>query len=206
LKFAENTLYYIHDPMCSWCWAFKPTWQKILTSLPQNLIVEYLLGGLAPDNDNPMSPEIQKLVMDNWRRVQDIVPATEFNYEFWRLNIPKRSSYISCRAVISARLQNPKFERAMIDEIQYAYYLEAQNPSEEIVLFDLADNIGLNVQAFKKDLNSPRVNNYLKKEIEFSRTMPINGFPSLVLSKNGTLTQIRINYLNANFNINQIIA
>ena len=192
--------------MCSWCWAFKPTWQKILTSLPQNLIVEYLLGGLAPDNDNPMSPEIQKLVMDNWRRVQDIVPATEFNYEFWRLNIPKRSSYISCRAVISARLQNPKFERAMIDEIQYAYYLEAQNPSEEIVLFDLADNIGLNVQAFKKDLNSPRVNNYLKKEIEFSMTMPINGFPSLVLSKNGTLTQIRINYLNANFNINQIIA
>ena len=192
--------------MCSWCWAFKPTWQKILTSLPQNLIVEYLLGGLAPDNDNPMSPEIQKLVMDNWRRVQDIVPATEFNYEFWRLNIPKRSSYISCRAVISARLQNPKFERAMIDEIQYAYYLEAQNPSEEIVLFDLADNIGLNVQAFKKDLNSPRVNNYLKKEIEFSMTMPINGFPSLVLSKNDTLTQIRINYLNANFNINQIIA
>ena len=192
--------------MCSWCWAFKPTWQKILTSLPQNLIVEYLLGGLAPDNDNPMSPEIQKLVMDNWRRVQDIVPATEFNYEFWRLNMPKRSTYISCRAVISARLQNPKFERAMIDEIQYAYYLKAQNPSEEIVLFDLADNIGLNVQAFKKDLNSPRVNNYLKKEIEFSMTMPINGFPSLVLSKNGTLTQIRINYLNANFNINQIIA
>ena len=192
--------------MCSWCWAFKPTWQKILTSLPQNLIVEYLLGGLAPDNDNPMSPEIQKLVMDNWRRVQDIVPATEFNYEFWRLNIPKRSSYISCRAVISARLQNPKFERAMIDEIQYAYYLEAQNPSEEIVLFDLADNVGLNVQAFKKDLNSPRVNNYLKKEIEFSMTMPINGFPSLVLSKNDTLTQIRINYINANFNINQIIA
>ena len=192
--------------MCSWCWAYKPTWQKILTNLPQSLNVEYLLGGLAPDNDNPMSPETRNFVMDNWRRVQEKVPATEFNYEFWRLNIPKRSSYISCRAVISARLQNPKFERAMIEEIQYAYYLKAQNPSEEIVLFDLADNIGLNVQAFKKDLNSPRVNNYLKKEIEFSMTMPINGFPSLVLSKNNTLTQIRINYINANFTINQIIA
>ncbi|ALE01713.1 thioredoxin [Candidatus Pseudothioglobus singularis PS1] len=192
--------------MCSWCWAFKPTWQKILTNLPQNLIVEYLLGGLAPDNDIPMSLETRKLVMDNWRRVQDTVPTTEFNYDFWRLNTPKRSTYISCRAVISARIQNPKFERAMIEEIQYAYYLKAQNPSEEMVLFDLADNVGLNVQAFKKDLNSPRVNNYLKKEIEFSMTMPINGFPSLVLSKNDTLTQIRINYINANFNINQIIA
>ena len=179
--------------MCSWCWAYKPTWQKILTNLPQSLNVEYLLGGLAPDNDNPMSPETRNFVMDNWRRVQEKVPATEFNYEFWRLNRPKRSTYIACRAVISARIQNPKFERAMIDAIQYAYYLKAQNPSEETVLFDLAENIGLNIQAFKKDLNSLRVNNSLLKEIEFSRLMPISGFPSLVLSKNDTLTQIRIN-------------
>ena len=192
--------------MCSWCWAFKPTWQKILTKLPENLTIEYLLGGLAPDDNKPMSPVTLKLVIDNWRRVQDIAPATEFNYEFWRLNIPKRSTYIACRAVISARMQTPKFERAMIDEIQYAYYLKAQNPSEEIVLFDLAGKIGLNVETFKKDLNSPKVNNYLDKEIEFSRMMPINGFPSLVLSKNDTLTQIRINYINANFTINQIIA
>ena len=192
--------------MCSWCWAYKPTWQKILTNLPQSLNVEYLLGGLAPDNDNPMSPETRNFVMDNWRRVQEKVPATEFNYEFWRLNRPKRSTYIACRAVISARIQNPKFERAMIDAIQYAYYLKAQNPSEETVLFDLAENIGLNIQAFKKDLNSLRVNNSLLKEIEFSRLMPISGFPSLVLSKNDTLTQIRINYINANFTIHQIIA
>ena len=192
--------------MCSWCWAFKPTWQKILTKLPENLTVEYVLGGLAPDDNKPMSQATRKLVIDNWRKVQDIAPATEFNYEFWRLNIPKRSTYIACRAVISARMQTPKFERAMIDEIQYAYYLKAQNPSEEIVLFDLAGKIGLNVETFKKDLNSPKVNNYLDKEIEFSRMMPINGFPSLVLSKNDTLTQIRINYINANFTINQIIA
>ena len=191
--------------MCSWCWAYKPIWQKILTNLPQSLNVEYLLGGLAPDNDNPMSPETRNFVMDNWRRVQDKVPATEFNYEFWRLNRPKRSTYIACRAVISARIQNPKFERAMIDAIQYAYYLKAQNPSEKIVLFNLAENVGLNVQVFKQDLNSTKVNNYLKKEIEFSRMMPINGFPSLVLSKNNSLTQININYLNANFTINQII-
>ena len=57
----------------------------------------------------------------------------------------------------------------MIDAIQYAYYLKALNPSEEIVLFDLAENIGLNVQAFKKDLNSSRVNNSLIIEIEFSK-------------------------------------
>jgi putative protein-disulfide isomerase len=139
--------------MCSWCWAFKPTWQKILTNLPENLNVEYLLGGLAPDDDKPMSPETCKLVIDNWKRVRDTtVPATEFNYEFWRLNKPKRSTYIACRAVISARIQNPKFERAMIDEIQYTYYLKAQNPSEVSVLLSIADKVGLNVETFEKTL------------------------------------------------------
>jgi putative protein-disulfide isomerase len=192
--------------MCSWCWAFKPTWQKILTNLPENVNVEYLLGGLASDDDKPMSPETRKLVIDNWKRVQDKVPATEFNYEFWRLNKPKRSTYIACRAVISARIQNPKFERAMIDEIQYAYYLKAQNPSEVSVLSSIANKVGLNVETFKKDLNSPKVIKSLNTEIEFSRMMPINGFPSLVISKNNELTQIKLSYLDVNLTINQIIA
>jgi len=54
LKLVNNTLYYIHDPMCSWCWAFKSTWHKVLKELPSHINVYYLLGGLAPDSDLPM--------------------------------------------------------------------------------------------------------------------------------------------------------
>ena len=44
-------LYYIHDPMCSWCWAFRPTLTKVLAELPAHIEVQYLVGGLAPDSD-----------------------------------------------------------------------------------------------------------------------------------------------------------
>lgn len=53
------TLYYIHDPMCSWCWGFTPIWQKIRAQLPADLPVVYLLGGLAPDSDDPMPQSMQ---------------------------------------------------------------------------------------------------------------------------------------------------
>ncbi|MFT6977114.1 MAG: putative protein-disulfide isomerase, partial [Shewanella psychromarinicola] len=25
----NTTLYYVHDPMCSWCWGYRPTWDTL---------------------------------------------------------------------------------------------------------------------------------------------------------------------------------
>ena len=68
----------------------------------------------------------------NWIKIQKNVPGTEFNYDFWTLNEPRRSTYLSCRAVIAAKKQHPDFEILMIERIQKAYYLNAQNPQMKI--------------------------------------------------------------------------
>jgi len=205
LELVSNTLYYIHDPMCSWCWAFRPTWHKVLKELPSHINVNYLLGGLAPDNDLPMPLETQKYVQDNWIKIQKVVPGTEFNYDFWILNEARRSTYLSCRAVISAKKQHPDFEVLMTEGIQKAYYLNALNPSNEDTLVNIARDIGLNEKSFKEDLKSSEVNDLLLDQIRTTKTMPINGFPSLVLVKENNLERINIDYLNSNYIINQII-
>ena len=205
MKFVNNTLYYIHDPMCSWCWAFRPTWLKVLSELPSHINVSYLLGGLAPDSNLPMPLETKKYVRDNWIKIQKVVPSTEFNYDFWVLNEPRRSTYLSCRAVISAKKQHPNLEALMIEEIQSAYYLNAQNPSNEDTLINIARKIGLNEETFKVDLKSIEINKLLLDHIQITKTMPISGFPSLVLFKEGLLKGIKIDYLESNYIINQII-
>ena len=191
--------------MCSWCWAFRPTWLKVLRVLPSHLNVGYILGGLAPDSNLPMPLETQKYVQDNWIKIQKVVPGTEFNYDFWTLNEPRRSTYLSCRAVISAKKQNPDFEVLMIEGIQKAYYLNALNPSNEETLINIAQDIGLNEESFKEDLKSSEVNDLLLDQIHTTKTMPISGFPSLVLVKEGLLKRIKIDYLESNYIINQII-
>jgi len=205
MKFVNNTLYYVHDPMCSWCWAFRPTWLKVLSELPSHINVSYLLGGLAPDSNLPMPLETQKYVRDNWIKIQKNVPGTEFNYDFWTLNEPRRSTYLSCRAVISAKKQHTNFEVLMIEGIQKAYYLNAQNPSNEDTLIKIAKDIGLNEKLFEEDLEATDVNDLLLNQIQITKTMPISGFPSLVLVKEGNLEGINIDYLKSNYIINQII-
>jgi len=90
--------------------------------------------------------------------------------------------------------------------IQKAYYLNALNTSNEDTLINIARDIGLNEELFRQDIKSSEVNDLLLDQIHTTKTMPISGFPSLVLVKENNLKRIKINYLKSNYIINQIIA
>ncbi|GAA0421374.1 DsbA family protein [Cocleimonas flava] len=187
-------LYYVHDPMCSWCWGFSPTWSKIRTQLPDNIEVKYLLGGLAPDSDEPMPEQMQEAIAGYWKRIQQHIPGTEFNFDFWQECEPRRSTYPSCRAVIAARKQKPEIEREMIDAIQKAYYLNAKNPSNDETLIDIAESLGLDKEAFSADLNSAKTQQQLEEEMTFARQIGAQGFPSMMLEIEGRYEYLPLDY------------
>jgi len=168
--------------------------------------VDYLLGGLASDSNEPMPIETREYVKGNWKRIQEMIPDTRFNYDFWTSCEPKRSTYPACRAVICAKQQHPDFENLMIYGIQKSYYLEAQNPSNDDVLINIAESLGLDIEKFKMDLKSSQINEILLDEIKLARSMDINSMPSLALQINGTLKGIDIDYLDANYIVKQIIS
>ena len=167
--------------------------------------MDYLLGGLAPDSNERMPIETREYVKGNWKRIQEMIPDIRFNYDFWTSCEPKRSTYPACRAVICAKQQHTDFENLMIHGIQKSYYLEAQNPSNEDVLINIAKKLGLDINKFKIDLKSSQVNEILLNEIKLSRSMDINSMPSLVLQIDETLKVIDIDYLDANYIFKQII-
>jgi len=176
-----HTLFHAHDPMCSWCWGFRNTWQSVAEALPESLTVRRLLGGLAPDSDQPMPQDMQQMLQGAWQRIEASIPGTRFNHDFWTKNAPRRSTYPSCRAVIAARQQNPDFEEPMIHAIQTAYYLDAKNPSDHDVLADIAASIGCDKEAFTLALNSEAVLEEHGSERAFAARIGAQGFPSLFL-------------------------
>ena len=187
-------LYYVHDPMCSWCWGFSPTWSKIRSQLPENVEVKYLLGGLAPDSQEPMPEDMQMAISGYWKKIQQHIPGTEFNFDFWQECEPRRSTYPSCRAVIAARKQKPELEREMIESIQKAYYLNAKNPSIDETLINIAGSLGLDEEKFAADLNSDETQQQLQKEINFGRQIGAQGFPSMILEKDGRYEYVPLDY------------
>jgi len=191
------TLYYVHDPMCSWCWAFRPTLTALKAALPDDLPVHPLLGGLAPDSDTPMPEEMRQYLQNTWRKIQAVVPGTEFNYDFWHNNVPRRSTYPACRAVIAATQQDPSMADAMTHAIQRAYYLEATNPSDDANLVAIARHLGLDTDRFSHDLNAPATHEQLLANITEHRALGAQGFPSLIIASEAGNTLIPIDYVDA---------
>lgn len=199
----KKTLHYIHDPMCSWCWGFRPAWESIKASLPaidSHITVRYVLGGLAPDSDEPMPLETQRYVRENWQRIQQVIPGTVFNDAFWEKCQPRRSTYPACRAVIAAAKQGAVYQEAMILAIQQAYYLSAKNPSNDDVLCECAQAIGLNVDEFLGSLHSEHTQQALKDNIAYYHHLRhqagVSGFPSLALEVGDRLLSVPIDYNN----------
>ena len=189
-------LYYVHDPMCSWCWGFRPTWQKIKTAIQNEVQIKYLLGGLAPDSDLEMPEAMQRDIAGYWKKIQQHIPGTEFNFDFWEKCNPRRSTYPACRAVIAARKQDPQKEFRMIEAIQKAYYLNTQNPSDDEILIALSESLGLDGKLFANDLNSLDTQQQLENEITFGRQIGAQGFPSMILEKNAEYQYIPLDYNN----------
>jgi len=201
---TKATLYYIHDPMCSWCWAFKKTWASLVDSLPTTIQIEYLVGGLAPDSNEPMPKEMQNAIAGYWEVIQQKVPGTEFNFDFWEKTTPRRSTYPACRAVVAVKHINKEKEQDMINAIQEAYYLKAENPSDVETLINCAERIGVNKDSFSQALSSDETNQAFLKQISTARSMHVNSFPSLVLKVEDTISPVFIDYNDADAILNQI--
>jgi len=207
VKENTATLYYAHDPMCSWCWAFRPIFSQVLRRLPTHIKVEYLLGGLAPDSDEAMDKDTQAMIQHHWHTIEKKVPNTTFNFDFWTKNTPKRSTYPACRAVLAAKAQNKDKETALILAIQQAYYLHAQNPSHDDTLIACAGTIGLDIQQFQQDLHSPIIQQELTLHIKQIKRLGIRSFPSLMLQNTAhKLQPICIDYNNAESILTQLHA
>lgn len=202
---ALPTLYYVHDPMCSWCWGFRPVWLQVRQALAGKINIETILGGLAADSDLLMPADMQVSIRDTWKRIQNDIPGTIFNFDFWTQCQPRRSTYPSCRAVIAAGLQGNEFSNAMILAIQQAYYLRAKNPSDEVVLIQLSDEIGLNVKRFEADIISENCNKLLEDEISLTRHLGVKAFPSLVFSYKEYNTLIHINYTDSEIIVSHLL-
>ncbi|MEW6994644.1 DsbA family protein [Colwelliaceae bacterium MEBiC 14330] len=201
-------LYYLHDPMCSWCWGYRPVWQALQNALPAHIEVEYVAGGLAPDSDEPMPLAQQQMIQGHWQTIEKKL-GTVFNFDFWQKNVPRRSTYNACRAAIAADKQG--FQQAMIMAIQQAYYLRALNPSDLDVLISLAkelnhqNNIRFELSSFIKDLSSDEINQELNRQINLAKRLSQQGFPSLILEINGVPQQIAVDYADYQHTLNTII-
>ncbi len=164
---------------------------QLRANLPEEVRWQTVLGGLAPDNDQPMPENLRHMIQGHWRHIASTL-GTEFNFDFWAKCQPRRDTFKACRAIIAAAQQQA--EEAMIEAIQKAYYLRAMNPSEPETLADLAAETGLNRAQFVEDLDSSETETEFQRQLSLRDRLKVRSFPSLVLQQDSVCSSIRHDY------------
>jgi putative protein-disulfide isomerase len=141
-----------------------------------------------------MPEAMQQHLQQTWSAIQQRVPGTQFNFDFWRECKPRRSTWPACRAVIAARNQEQQFDSLMTWAIQQAYYLKAKNPSDRDTLVSLAGDIGADQARFADELDADSTRDHHQKEMDLVRQLGIQGFPTLVLVKGQQANGIKVDF------------
>lgn len=171
---VDRELLYVADPMCSWCYAFAPVLKSVRTDLRGDVGTRLVLGGLARDDDQPMSQETREYIQGAWRSIEQRTPA-RFNWEYWDHCQPRRSTWPACRAVLAAGDRGEE----MFEAIQRAYYQEARDPSDLGVLAAIAGELGFDGDGFARSMQSAEMRNGLKREFQLRDRLYARSFPSV---------------------------
>lgn len=204
MQAENNTLYYIYDPMCSWCYAFEQSLGILQQQLTPDLDFKAILGGLAADTQTPMPLATQGMIQQAWQQIENTVPNVQFNFDFWTKNTPLRSTYPACRAILAAENQAAELAEPMRQLIQRAYYQDAKNPSLNDTLIACAAQLALNIDQFKKDLLSLAIDIKLSEQRHFSRLLGVSSYPSLRLVLKSEIYTIPIDYHEVGATLKQI--
>jgi len=173
-------LRYFGDPMCSWCWGFKPVLEQVELEYPELKRIT-VMGGLRGEGDSPMSDELMKLIQSGWMRIEETT-GQPFNHEFWQQHRPLATTLPACKAVLTARAIDPDLEWPFMVGMFKAYFTQAMDPTDNGTHLSVAKSLGFDIARFKTFLHSGEVDEALEKDLSVTRRFGVTGFPTVVLT------------------------
>lgn len=180
----EKTLWYIADPMCSWCWGFMPVIEKIRSEYSGRFKLELLLGGLRPGTKDPMPPAQRQEILHHWEAVHRTT-GQPFRFEG---ALPEGFVYDTepaSRGVVAVSLINPDAVFPFFKAVQTAFYAEQQNVTSSAVLAQLAGNMRVDTQRFAQIFESDTAKNLTREHFHRSRRLGVSGFPTVIMEDGG---------------------
>lgn len=192
---SDLVLYYIGDPMCSWCWGIAP----LVANLPaycdeRGADFSIVAGGLRPGGGDPWNAQFKDFLRHHWTDIGritgqpfslDLLDREDFHYD----------TEPPCRAVVVARtLLSPRNDnqRSLVDffaALQRAFYVGSGDPGQLAFYRDPCLRVGLDFDVFAQRFAGDDARRATQADFQLSRSWGVRGFPSFAL-RQGAHTQV----------------
>ena len=178
-------VYYVTDPICSHCWAIEPVLRRFIVQYGHYFNFHTVMGGLLEKwHDGPIDPAngIYKPadVAPHWREVGKMsrMPIDGS----LMLDNPVQSSYPPSR-VFKVIQKHHGDEKAFeyLRRAREALFAFNQNISDETVLIDIVNKLGLDGEKIVAEADSTLGNQLLNEDFQLARQLGVRGFPTIIM-------------------------
>lgn len=194
LQSQKDTIIYIGDPMCSWCYGFGPELDKIKAAFPETPF-EMIMGGLRAGGTETML-ELKGFLREHWQDVQK-ASGRPFNYSILSQNEVLYDTETACRAVIVAGQLKPEAKYEYFKAAQESFYFHNNLPNDLDTYINLAIKAGIDPELFHKKLDARQSKMDAYSEFDLAASMGVTGFPSIVAKIGGKLYLVTNGYQKA---------
>ncbi len=189
-KFA---LYYVGDPMCSWCYGITNEWQTLIGHYPE-AEVHYIMGGLRPNGTEAMA-DLKGFLQEHWEEVH-LRTGLPFKLDILERDMVYNTEP-ACRAVVTFRHFNAEKTRDFFKKVQHAFYVENHNPYLASNYAAIAEELGVNKADFLSYFLSPSASQETIADFEKARNLGASGFPTILTEINGSIFVLSRGYQTA---------
>ncbi|WP_277988259.1 ClpXP adapter SpxH family protein [Priestia flexa] len=170
-------IYVFVDPLCPECWALEPILKKLQIEYGNWITLKHVLTN-----------NLQKLNIGTKKKFEDMAKTWEqtacrsgmsCDGNLWLEN-PISTPFAASIAIKAAGLQGKKQGIRFLRKLREALFLEKQNVEKEDVLVKCAEEIGLDVEEFVRDLHAEHATKAFQCDLKITSEMDVTDIPTLV--------------------------
>lgn len=195
-KEKNMKIYYVGDPMCSWCWGIANHLTQFQDYLAkENIEYDIIVGGLRPGGGDPWNEQLKGYLKKAWKTIHertgqpfkfDLLEAEQFHYD----------TEPSCRAVVTAKhfLDSSAQVSEFFKAIQYKFYAQNEDPKTDEFYRSITADFNIDYEAFLSKFHSEELKEQTKGEFVLNREWGVGGYPSLVIEYEDKLYSLANGY------------
>jgi len=175
---VEVVLY--HDVLCSWCYVADARLEYLRDEYGPALRWRLRPYPLRPENQIPDKKQ-RAVLARHFRRVAREREGKGIKADLWTGQDPPASSVPPLVALEAALPQGHEAQRAMLNAMRRAAFVDGINVARRDVQVELASQVGLDVARFLEQLDDPGVEQDVGDAAEEAESLGIKGVPALVI-------------------------
>lgn len=176
-------LYYVTDPICSYCWAVEPALGKFKELYKDYLNFHVIMGGLLEDwegfADLANGINGPSDVSGHWREVGEAY-RMPIDGSFWLTN-PVKSSFIPSRVYKVIQKDNKDLALSFLRKAREAVMAFNKNIAEDDVLIEIVNSLGLKGEEIVKESYSADTQELLIEDFKIAGSLGARSFPSIIM-------------------------